>query len=174
MKYELTKNETWTLALLTMIATPIIANKSDRYPLDSIIKESPLYGSMSKSEILKIKSGFEALSDIGVISIEQSFIVASEITDFIYQALGYISSLSYDEAMVEMDQAPKFVSVLKKINDDPRLSPEPLNRSYSTSYNEKDEIIDNQETSIFAKIGYSIFTIFVLLGLLNAAIKYLS
>lgn len=173
MNYQLTSHEAWTLALLNMIATPIIANKTDRYPLMSIIQESPLNASLTSNEVKKIKMGFEALRDLGIIQIDRTDVIATELTDFIYQALHYVGTLQRDDALIEISQSPRFSALLEKINIDARLSPETYEDSSVEVHSNSYHHAEKEGTSFIAKIGYSIFVFFVLIGLLNMVLKYL-
>jgi hypothetical protein len=117
MKHQLSDNQTWVLALLGIVYAPMVARKVGRLPLDAIISGPP------PAERVKLRLGLQALADLNIVVIDRGELCITNISESLLHGLDNLTLGTVEEVAESLRESPKFALLLRKIDEDSRLSP---------------------------------------------------
>ena len=157
VQYKLTENEAWTLTLMMLVYQPIIKNKTEAVHLNTLLGEIP------EGERAHVRQGIQALADMDIFDIYDGAVHITNRSEGAFHFIGAMSNNSEAEIKDTLANNSTISSFIKDVNDEIRLNPPVMFTNVPKS---KVQVTDDKTTmSIWAKIGYTIFIVWVLLGL---------
>lgn len=160
MRYQLTGNEAWALTIMTLVYQPMVKNKTGSFPLKSLL------GQLPGNERGPVQHGIQAFVDLNLLVVKGGLIHITNRSEAAFQFLGMMSSGSHEEVERSLANSPAIAKLLKDINDEIRLRP--LNTTPTIAPVSQSKIASSNKPahmSSWAKIGLTIFLVWVLLGL---------
>lgn len=157
MQYQLTENEAWTFTLMMLVYQPIVKNKTGAVSFNALLGQIP------EIERAHVQQGIQALADMNFFDINDGAVHITNRSEGAFQFLGAMSNSSEVEIKDALANSQTISRFIKDVNNEIRLSPPVMIANVPKSKVQATD--DNTTMSPWAKIGYTIFVVWMLLGL---------